>query len=226
MSVAAIQARIAQIHSRFPAPPTTTPAAPGRFSAALSTAVDASAPAPQTAAATTPSAATTTAAATTTSTTALREPWSPAPRLQTAPPSAPHVHNHVGAPPDLAKYGNGKIPPAALTEIGGGHRLWQPAAENFKRLMAEAEAAGITIGVTDSYRSYEQQVDLAERKGLYSQGGLAATPGTSNHGWGKSLDLDLNDEAQAWMRANGERYGFVEDVPREPWHWTYGAHKG
>ncbi len=23
------------------------------------------------------------------------------------------------------------------------------------------------------------------------------------------------------MRENGWRNGFVEDVPREPWHWTY-----
>jgi LAS superfamily LD-carboxypeptidase LdcB len=52
---------------------------------------------------------------------------------------------------------------------------------------------------------------------------LAATPGTSNHGWGLSVDLDLDATAQAWMRQNGARYGFVEDVPREPWHWTFRA---
>ena len=67
----------------------------------------------------------------------------------------------------------------------------------------------------------EVQVDLAERKGLYSQGGLAAKPGTSDHGWGRALDLDLDAKAQAWMRANGDRYGFVEDTPREPWHWVF-----
>ena len=69
------------------------------------------------------------------------------------------------------------------------------------------------IGITDSYRSYDEQVDVARRKGLYSQGGLAAKPGTSEHGWGMATDLDLNSKAQAWMRANGEKYGFVENVP-------------
>jgi LAS superfamily LD-carboxypeptidase LdcB len=88
-------------------------------------------------------------------------------------------------------------------------------------MTADAAAAGITIGITDSYRSYESQVELAGRKGLYSQGGLAATPGTSNHGWGLAVDLDLNPAAQQWMRDNGWRYGFVEDTPREPWHWAY-----
>lgn len=127
-------------------------------------------------------------------------------------------------PAELAGYGNGRIPTEALASIGeGNHRLWAPAAQWFQQLRADAAADGVTIGVTDSYRSYDSQVDLAKRKGLYSNGGLAATPGTSNHGWGLSLDLDLDATAQAWMRQNGERYGFVEDTPREPWHWTYRA---
>jgi LAS superfamily LD-carboxypeptidase LdcB len=84
-----------------------------------------------------------------------------------------------------------------------------------------ARRDGVTIGVTDSYRSYGEQVDLARRKGLYSQGGLAAKPGTSDHGWGLSLDLDLDGKAQAWMRRHADEYGFDENVPREPWHWTY-----
>jgi hypothetical protein len=49
--------------------------------------------------------------------------------------------------------------------------------------VGEKSFAGVDIGVTDSYRSYDAQVDVARRKGLYSQGGLAATPGTSDHGW-------------------------------------------
>jgi D-alanyl-D-alanine carboxypeptidase len=128
-----------------------------------------------------------------------------------------------GAPADLARYGNGRIPAAALTSIGGGHRLWAPAAEAFQRLQAAAKRAGVHIGVTDSYRSYAEQVDVARRKGLHSQGGLAAKPGTSEHGWGKSLDLALGADAQRWMRAHAGAYGFTENVSREPWHWTYAA---
>lgn len=128
----------------------------------------------------------------------------------------------VRAPVELLAYGNGQVPTDVLAPIGfGGHRLWQPAAEAFTALVADAEADGIAIGVTDSYRRYEMQVDVARRKGLYSEGGLAARPGTSNHGWGLALDLILDDEAQAWMRANANRYFFFEDTPREPWHWVY-----
>ena len=127
-----------------------------------------------------------------------------------------------GVPTDLVAYGNGKVPSAALSPIGQGqHRLWGPAAQSFTQLSAAAARDGVRIKVTDSYRSYDQQVDLARRKGLYSQGGLAAKPGTSTHGLGLSVDLQLYSRALAWVREHGAEFGFVEDVPRDPWHWTF-----
>lgn len=132
--------------------------------------------------------------------------------------------NADGVPADLAAYGNGKIPASALSQVGStGERLWAPAAASMDRLLAAAKKDGVTISITDSYRSYDSQVALAKEKGLYSQGGLAAAPGTSDHGWGQSVDLRLDSDAQAWMRANGATYGFTENVRREPWHWTYAA---
>lgn len=119
-------------------------------------------------------------------------------------------------------YENGRMPAEALTPIGvGSHKLAAPAASAFTKLLAAAEADGVEIGVTDSYRSYDAQVDVARRKGLYSEGGLAAKPGTSDHGLGLALDLDLDASAQSWMRTNAGRFGFVEDTPREPWHWKF-----
>jgi zinc D-Ala-D-Ala carboxypeptidase len=139
----------------------------------------------------------------------------------TEAPAATRV-NADGVPVELAAYGNGQVPASALAPIGrGSHRLWEHAADGFSRMTEAAARDGVRIGVTDSYRSYDQQVDLARRKGLYSQGGLAAAPGTSDHGWGLSLDLDLDSRALQWMRRNGASFGYVEDVPREPWHWTF-----
>lgn len=128
----------------------------------------------------------------------------------------------INVPAELRAYGNGRIPREALDTIGiGQHRLARVAAAAFRSMRAEAQAAGVDIGVTDSYRSYDQQADLVSRKGLYSQGGWAAAPGTSNHGWGLALDVDVDAQGLAWLRANAGRYGFVEAVPREPWHWEY-----
>jgi zinc D-Ala-D-Ala carboxypeptidase len=132
-------------------------------------------------------------------------------------------YGQMPVPPELAAYGNGRIPSNALVPIGqGGHRLYGPAAEAWKSAVDAAAAEGVSLRVTDSYRSYDQQVDLAARKGIYSEGGWAATPGTSNHGWGMAVDADVSDPATlTWIRANGWRFGFVEAVPREPWHWEY-----
>ena len=126
-------------------------------------------------------------------------------------------------PEELAVSGNGQLPATSLDSIGqDGHRLWGPAATSWKAAVAAAANDGIDLKVTDSYRSYDEQVDLVKRKGLYSEGGYAAVPGTSNHGWGLAVDVDnTNAAATTWMRANGYRFGFVEAVPREPWHWEF-----
>jgi hypothetical protein len=136
-------------------------------------------------------------------------------------------YGRMPVPAELQQYGNGRIPTDRLEPIAqSGHRLFAPAAAAWDGLVAEARTAGFDLRITDSYRSYDQQVDLARRKGLYSEGGLAATPGTSNHGWGLAVDADVTDPALlAWVRANAPRFGFVEAVPREPWHWEYRPHQ-
>jgi hypothetical protein len=143
-------------------------------------------------------------------------PLTPAAKL------APGQYGALSPPAELARYGNGRIPADALAPVGtSGHRLWAPAATALDQLRRDATAAGVEVGITSSYRSYADQERLASELGLYAQGGLAAVPGSSTHGWGLSVDLELDAVAQAWMGANAARYGFVEDVAREPWHWTY-----
>lgn len=125
-------------------------------------------------------------------------------------------------PTDLAAYGNGRIPDSALAPVGDtGKKMWAPAAAAMTKLIAAAKADGVTVGITETYRPYDEQVQLAATKGLYSQGGLAAKPGTSEHGWGIAADLQLNGAAQAWMQRNAPSYGFQADVPGESWHWAY-----
>ncbi|WP_370325062.1 D-alanyl-D-alanine carboxypeptidase family protein [Euzebya sp.] len=138
--------------------------------------------------------------------------------------SGPLALDRSGPPPELQAYGNGQIPSAALASVGvGDHTLWEPAARAFRDMVAAAARDGVSFGVNSSYRDLAGQQAMVDRYGLYSQGGRAAAPGSSNHGWGLSIDLDLDDRAQAWMREHGATYGFVEDVAREPWHWTFKA---
>lgn len=144
---------------------------------------------------------------------------------QAAPLGArpPGGYGSLLIPDTLRALGNGKVPQSALVEISqGNHRLYAPAAASWNNLVATARAEGIELRITDSYRSYDEQVDLARRKGLYSEGGLAATPGTSNHGWGMAVDADVTDtRTREWLQINGPRFGWIESVPREPWHWEF-----
>ena len=140
-------------------------------------------------------------------------------------PGAGRIGGYGGleVPAALAAYGNGHIPYEALTPIGqGGHRLYQPAAESFVAMRAAAAQDGVGLTITDSYRTYDQQVELAQRKGLYENGGLAAVPGTSPHGWGMAVDANVNDPSTyQWLRTHGAEYGWVQTSSREPWHWEY-----
>ena len=130
----------------------------------------------------------------------------------------------AGAPAELAAYGNGRIPDGVLVAIDDrGNRLWAPAARAFDAMRTAAAAAGVDLGVTSSYRSRDQQAQMVQEQGLYGQGGLAATPGHSEHGWGRALDLEVDADAQSWLRQHAADYGFTAPVAGEPWHWEYGT---
>ena len=128
----------------------------------------------------------------------------------------------------MSEAANGMLNPSRLVTIAptgkitSQHKLNAEAAKSYNDMKAAAEKDGISWGISDSYRDYDQQVDVAQRKGLYNSGGLAAVPGTSNHGWGSALDLELNPAAQAWLQANAAKYGF-SNIPKEPWHWEHRA---
>ena len=126
---------------------------------------------------------------------------------------------------------NGRIPSAAMCPLRSapGQMLRCDAQAAFDRL-SHAYAARFTnpISVTDSYRDYDTQVILKRRKGR-----MAATPGTSNHGWALAVDLGggINSFGSAqhqWMRANAPKFGWIHpgwaqqsgSLP-EAWHWEF-----
>lgn len=127
-------------------------------------------------------------------------------------------------------YPNGLIPSAALCPLGtGAHVLRCDAAQSFQALsQAYAGVFGTPMCVTDSYRTFAQQVDLYRRKPS-----LAAVPGTSNHGWGLAVDLcggpeSFSSPQYAWLAANSRAFGWAHPGwaragggREEPWHWEY-----
>jgi hypothetical protein len=134
---------------------------------------------------------------------------------------------------EMQLYANGGIPISALCPLWGteGDYLRADAAFAFDKLStAYAQQFGRPLCVTDSYRSYAEQVAVKAEKP-----DLAATPGTSNHGWGTALDLcggvQSFDSAQhQWMQLNAPGFGWFHPSwaartgsKPEPWHWEFGG---
>lgn len=129
------------------------------------------------------------------------------------------------------EYPNGKIPVSALCPLFGapGQSLRPGAAAAFNAMsIAYQKDTGSPICVTDSYRSYAEQVAVKAVKGKW-----AATPGRSEHGMGRALDLcgginNFGTPAHLWMKQNAPLYGWFHpdwaepsgSLP-EPWHWEF-----
>jgi D-alanyl-D-alanine carboxypeptidase len=125
-------------------------------------------------------------------------------------------------------YADGLIPVSRLCAIIGGGGLRPDAAVAFNRMsQAYAQAFGTNLCVSDSYRTYSEQVSVFRHRPS-----LAAVPGTSNHGWGLAVDLGCGVERSGsaqyrWMTANAGSFGWVHPAwavrrPFEPWHWEFG----
>jgi D-alanyl-D-alanine carboxypeptidase len=165
----------------------------------------------------------------------------------------------VKMPSSLAGQPNGKLPPSLLVKtgfpgrpLGQMHPLasqaWAALARDVKTNFNET----LTVTSTnDAYRSYAMQeatfktryttqrlpgrptktwngVTYWQKPGT----AMAATPGTSNHGWGLAADTCLyrnnavvgitaNMPMFNWMQLNAFRYGLSWEAQSEPWHLRY-----
>jgi D-alanyl-D-alanine carboxypeptidase len=120
---------------------------------------------------------------------------------------------------------NGQLPASMLRGIPGG-RLEAGAAASWLRLRAHIGAKhGVWICPTSSrtaYRTYGEQMYFW-RLYLSGRGALAARPGTSNHGWGTTVDVPSMRMAQL-INQEGAEFGWQKrwsDAPSEWWHFKY-----
>jgi D-alanyl-D-alanine carboxypeptidase len=128
-------------------------------------------------------------------------------------------------------YPNGQVPAAGLCPLLGdpSQSLRPSAAAAFNAMsLAFQHDTGGLICITDSYRSYAEQVAVKATRGRW-----AATPGTSEHGKGLAVDLcggieSFGSPAHLWMKQNAPLYGWFHPdwaEPRgqlpEPWHWEF-----
>lgn len=109
-------------------------------------------------------------------------------------------------------------------------------ADDLARLnVAFKKKFGHNLPLDLTYRTYAEQVEMKKR---FGRG--AATPGTSNHGWGNAIDLPdyrfstvgkqyrFGQPKYEWLKKNAPKYNWVApkwaqkggSLP-EPWHFEY-----
>ena len=136
--------------------------------------------------------------------------------------------------------------PTKLVELdkcsGGGEYLAEEAKLAYDKLCTASLKEGLKLGVTSSYRSYQDQQGVyasylkSNGKEYVSQ--YVATPGYSEHQTGLALDVKSTvsspfkkTKEYTWMSKNAYKYGFIlrypdnkEDITGynpEAWHFRY-----
>lgn len=127
----------------------------------------------------------------------------------------------------------------SLMEIANNGKRWLLTKETalaFLDMANAASAANILLVINSAFRDNEKQVRLydtyvrrlAEWEALpVSDRGpkppIAARPGFSNHQSGVAIDIHAPPHVFEWLKANAGRFGFVNTVASEPWHWEFAA---
>ncbi len=133
--------------------------------------------------------------------------------------------------------------PAGFESVGYGEYACKTIANQIKKMIVDARASGVPLGIKDGYRSYGEQVQL-RNKNCHCGGDQScimtkpvkqcdpdtAFPGKSNHGFGLAFDLSCNggslkygSSCYAWLSANASKkeYGPLQHkIQSEPWHWS------
>jgi zinc D-Ala-D-Ala carboxypeptidase len=172
-----------------------------------------------------------------------------------APQMPPNVATMGQATPQanetiLGHYAYAEAPESELEPISedGGIRLRKSAAQAYRAMVAEAQAAGVNLTALSAFRSVQEQETVffgvkEERSQTVSErADVSAPPGNSEHHTGYAIDIgdgnvpatNLSPEFEQtegfkWLQANAPKYSFEMSFPKgnkqgvtyEPWHWRY-----
>jgi hypothetical protein len=144
------------------------------------------------------------------------------------------------------KYGiitNGEIPSELLFPVSIGNStvyFEENAAKSWDKLVKlyKQSHGGKCFTVNEGYRPYTNTVEYYEDS-VHKKKKTAAAPGTSQHGWGLALDIDMTQDLYDWLKKNGKSLNIIHpswaSVNKsnkktqetkinnmfESWHWEY-----
>jgi hypothetical protein len=151
----------------------------------------------------------------------------------TTPPNNP--------PPNTSGAQCTPIPASDLVSIQG-YQLKADAANNFNQMYAAAQKDGVNLRLTSGYRSPDEQTQIWNSYGCKLINGRASCRGGksvavpcslggsgSNHSTGYAVDISVgcvngqsrcNTKVYNWLKANGGKYNFYNNLPSDPVHWS------
>jgi hypothetical protein len=103
--------------------------------------------------------------------------------------------------------GRRDFPPNVNQAINSLDYLDPDVAEDYRRLAAGADSAGIPLSVRETYRPQARQIYLFQQ-GRSRPGPEVTWTLTSNHRDNRALDLGTTPSGYRWLDANAGRYGF------------------
>jgi predicted secreted protein len=135
------------------------------------------------------------------------------------------------------RWDNGAMPDALLCQVPWAKKGIRIACEALPSFAAMNAAYRATSGKnfqvdhvstvdTNCYRGMADQIRLRNAY-LAGLGANASVPGKSSHGWGTACDINMggypmySSPAYLWLKANAAKYGWVNNVAGEDWHWAY-----
>ncbi len=124
------------------------------------------------------------------------------------------------------------------------NKLIKEANDKYIELAKAAKKLNYNIIISSSYRDYESQEDIYNRRektmGTEKTDEYVSRPGHSEHQLGYAIDIDLykteydkfeNTDEYKWLLENAHKYGFILRYPKEkenitgysfePWHYRY-----
>jgi hypothetical protein len=144
-------------------------------------------------------------------------------------PTGVNPINGYNKPTKPAGITNGNIPANLKSYYSAQCSTWSQAYGSLSAMILAAKKAGVSLVPADCFRDYAGQVYWRKWWCNVGKCGNAAVPGTSNHGWGKAVDmhdlsggLPTSGAAFKWMKANAGRFGWINPIPtNEAWHWEW-----
>lgn len=124
----------------------------------------------------------------------------------------------------------------SVATTGGTKKATPTTVSNFMKMREAALKDGVDLKVTSAYRSEADQVAIWNKLcGSGTCGSVkAAKPCSkggngSNHNSGEAVDINVgcrngqsgcNTKTYNWLKANGSKWGFRNNLPSDPLHWS------